>query len=129
MKIPVTGFVMDFRDEDGHHSHKLYITSWNGAPVHVHQFSGVTSVDVGHSHHYAGWTAPARSGIPHVHGYYSVTSLDKGHTHVIQGTTGAAIGLPGGGHYHSFEGHTTVNGSPPHSHTYSGRTGNAVNAT
>jgi hypothetical protein len=59
MKIPVTGFVMDSGDGDTLHSHKLYITSWNGRPVHVHAFSGVTSIDDGHSHQYASWTAPA----------------------------------------------------------------------
>ena len=47
MKIPVTGFVMDSGDDDAQHSHKLYITSWNGRPVHVHAFSGVTSINDG----------------------------------------------------------------------------------
>lgn len=124
MDIPVTGFVMDSGDEGGEHSHKLYITSWNGHPVHTHTFSGVTSVDVAHSHRYAGRTAPAPTGVPHVHGYYTVTSFDAGHTHIIQGTTGPAIALPSGGHYHLFHGYTTINGSPSHSHAYSGRTGN-----
>lgn len=129
MKIPVTGFVIESGDDDSQHSHRLYITSWNGRPVHVHAFSGVTSFDVGHSHRYSNWTAPAPSGVPHVHNYYAVTSFDLGHTHVIQGTTGPAIGMPGGGHYHLFEGHTTTNGSPPHTHAYSGKTGNEVSAS
>ncbi|PYI56898.1 YmaF family protein [Paenibacillus flagellatus] len=123
MQIPVSGFVMDFGDDD-HHSHRLYITSWDGKPVHVHSMSGVTSFDVGHSHDYSSWTAPAPSGVPHVHEYRTVTSFNAGHTHLIQGTTGPAVPLPGGGHYHLFEGYTTVNGSTPHSHAYSGRTGN-----
>ncbi|WP_274650956.1 YmaF family protein [Paenibacillus humicola] len=127
MNIPVSGFIMDAGD-DGEHSHKLYITSWNGRPVHVHSFSGVTSVDNGHSHRYASWTAPAPSGVPHVHSYNTVTSMEMGHTHEIRGTTGPAIPLPGGGHYHLFEGYTTVSGSRPHAHAYSGRTGNEVNA-
>lgn len=127
MKIPVTGFVMESSDDGNiNHSHKLYITSWNGNPVHVHAFSGVTSVDDGHSHQYASWTAPAPTGVPHVHGYNTATSVNQGHTHVIQGTTGPAIALPGGGHYHLFEGFTTINGARPHSHAYSGRTGNEV---
>ncbi|MFE5318417.1 YmaF family protein [Paenibacillus sp. NPDC056579] len=126
MKIPVTGFVLDSGDDDSH-SHRLYITSWNGRAVHVHPFSGVTSVEDGHSHRYAAWTAPAPTGVPHVHGYYAMTSLDSGHTHIIQGTTGPAIALPGGGHYHAFEGHTTINGQHPHSHAYRGNTGNEVN--
>ena len=126
MKIPVTGFVMDSGDDDDQHSHRLYITSWNGIPVHVHAFSGVTSVNDGHSHEYAGWTAPAPSGVPHVHSYRTFTSVDHGHNHLIEGTTGPAIDLPGGGHYHLFEGYTTIDGSHPHSHAYRGRTGNEV---
>ncbi|TMV46299.1 hypothetical protein FE783_26805 [Paenibacillus mesophilus] len=123
MKIPVTGFVMDSGDDD-HHSHRLYITSWDGRPVHVHPFSGVTSISDGHSHQYASWTAPAPSGVPHVHDYQVTTSFDFGHTHHIQGTTGPAVPLLGGGHYHLFEGFTTINGRHPHSHAYGGRTGN-----
>lgn len=127
MKIPVTGFVMDSGD-DAVHSHRLYITSWNGRPVHVHAIAGVTSVDDGHSHRYSSWTAPAPSGVPHVHRYHAVTSFEHGHTHVIQGTTGPAIPIPGGGHVHLFEGYTTVNGVHPHAHAYSGRTGDAVSS-
>jgi len=126
MDIPITGFVMGSSDADGHHSHQLYITSWNGTPVHVHAFAGRTSFNDGHTHDYSSWTAPAPTGVPHVHGYNTVTSLDQGHTHIIQGTTGPAIALPGGGHYHMFEGHTTISGTRPHSHAYSGRTGNEV---
>ncbi|MBW7452996.1 YmaF family protein [Paenibacillus sepulcri] len=129
MKIPVSGFVLNSGDDDDtHHSHKLYITSWNGNPVHVHSLSGITSINNGHSHQYASWTAPAPTGVPHVHGYNTVTSLNQGHTHHIQGTTGPAIALPGGGHYHLFEGFTTIDGSRPHSHAYSGRTGNEINS-
>ncbi|MBB6734549.1 YmaF family protein [Cohnella zeiphila] len=128
MQIPVTGFVVESQDDDGRHSHKLYITSWDGRPVHVHAFAGVTSVNDGHSHQYSSWTAPAPTGVPHVHDYRTITSLNQGHTHVIQGTTGPAISLPGGGHYHLFQGFTTVNGSHPHSHAYSGRTGNEANS-
>ncbi|MFC5650998.1 YmaF family protein [Paenibacillus solisilvae] len=130
MKIPVTGFVLDSGEDDTHHSHKLYITSWNDNPrqVHIHSMSGVTSINDGHSHEYVSWTAPAPTGVPHVHGYNTVTFRSQGHTHLIQGTTGPAIALPGGGHYHFFEGYTTINGSHPHSHGYSGRTGAEVSS-
>ncbi|MCD9021974.1 YmaF family protein [Cohnella silvisoli] len=128
MKIPVTGFVMDSGDGNSDHSHKLYITSWNGNPVHVHAFSGVTSINDGHSHEYESWTASAPTGVPHVHEYHTFTSYDQGHTHLIQGTTGPAIDLPSGGHYHLFEGYTTINGCHPHSHAYRGRTGNEVSS-
>jgi hypothetical protein len=126
MDIPITGFVHHSDDGDSEHSHKLYITSWDGRPVHVHPFAGITSFDVGHSHQYAGVTEPAPSGVQHVHGYYAVTSFDDGHTHVIRGTTGPAIPLPGGGHVHYFEGYTTVSGVQPHAHMYSGQTSNEV---
>jgi len=126
MDIPIKGFIFDSDDPNGQHSHKLYITSWDGRPVHVHSFAGVTSFDVGHSHEYAGVTAPAPSGVPHVHEYQAETTFNDGHTHFIRGTTGEAIPIPGGGHYHYFEGVTTVNGRHPHAHGYQGRTGNEV---
>lgn len=125
MEIPITGFIVHSDDSDSEHSHKLYITSWNGRPaVHVHPFAGNTSFDVGHYHHYAGVTEPAPSGIDHVHRYHAETSFNDGHSHTIRGTTGPAIPLPGGGHIHRFEGYTTVNGRTPHSHHYYGNTGN-----
>ncbi|MGG6311646.1 YmaF family protein [Paenibacillus macerans] len=124
MEIPVTGFILDSESSGSPHSHKLYITSWDGRPVHVHSFSGNTSFDVGHRHHYAGVTEPAASGVPHVHAYFVETSFDAGHIHTIRGTTGPAIPLPRGGHYHHFEGFTTVNGMIPHRHGYSGNTSN-----
>lgn len=124
MEIPITGFMVNAEGSDSPHSHKLYITSWDGRPVHVHPFSGNTSYDVGHKHHYAGVTEPAPDGVPHVHAYRVETSFNAGHTHIIRGTTGPVIPLPGGGHYHYFEGYTTVSGMIPHKHKYSGNTGN-----
>lgn len=125
MEIPVTGFVHHSEGGD-EHSHKLYITSWNGRPMHVHEFSGITSVNVGHRHEYAGTTEPAPSGVQHTHHYHAKTTFNAGHSHVIRGMTGPAIPLPGGGHIHMFEGVTTVNGSTPHAHHYEGRTGNEI---
>lgn len=104
------------------HSHEMFLVMWDGTALHTHHFSGVTSYDVGHSHSYAGTTAPAPTGVPHTHKYYTVTSRDNGHTHVLEGVTGPDIPLPGGGHYHFFSGYTTVDGAVPHSHAYSGRT-------
>ncbi|WP_019533980.1 YmaF family protein [Paenibacillus ginsengihumi] len=126
-KIPVAGFVFHSSDGDNAHSHRLYLTSWDGRPIyHVHPFSGVTSYDAGHTHQYVGTTEPAPSGVPHVHRYHTVTSFNHGHTHTIHGVTGPAIDVPGGGHIHYFEGFTTVNGMPPHTHRYKGATGNEV---
>ncbi|TDF90091.1 YmaF family protein [Paenibacillus piri] len=125
MEIPITGFVVDNgNDHDSLHSHKLFITSWNGRPVHVHEFAGITSFDVGHRHDYAGTTEPAPSGVQHVHRYATVTSFNAQHSHIIRGETGPAVPLPGGGHIHYFEGTTTVSGSTPHSHMYRGQTSN-----
>jgi len=122
MEIPVSGFMYHSDDSEPFHSHQLYITSWDGRPVHVHHFSGVTSFDVGHSHRYAGTTEPAPTGVPHTHRYFTFTSFDDGHHHEIRGVTGPAIPLANGGHYHEFSGTTTVNGVTPHSHKYAGKT-------
>jgi hypothetical protein len=122
MDIPVSGFMYHSDDSDPIHSHQLYITSWDGRPIHNHQFKGVTSFDDGHSHRYAGTTEPAPSGVPHTHRYFTSTSVDDRHRHQIRGITGLAISLPNGGHYHEFSGVTTVEGTRPHRHRYSGRT-------
>ncbi|WP_274363472.1 YmaF family protein [Paenibacillus thermotolerans] len=122
--IPVKGFVVHSDNGDGEHSHRLYITSWNGRQVHVHPFAGTTSFDDGHVHQYAGTTEPAPTGVQHTHGYYVETSFNHGHTHVIRGVTGPSVPLAGGGHIHYFEGVTTVNGRTPHTHHYRGHTGN-----
>ncbi|ARK32560.1 YmaF family protein [Halalkalibacter krulwichiae] len=120
--IPVTGYLYHSDEDNSEHSHTLYITSWNGRPVHTHEFRGVTSFDVGHDHRYAGTTEPAPSGVQHTHRYGTFTSFDERHRHEIRGVTGPAIFLPEGGHYHEFSGVTTVDGVTPHRHKYSGRT-------
>ncbi|MDQ0341070.1 hypothetical protein J2S00_003914 [Caldalkalibacillus uzonensis] len=121
-EVPVTGLLYDSEADGPLHSHTLYITSWDGRPVHTHQFKGVTSFDVGHNHRYAGTTEPAPSGIQHRHRYFTFTSFDEGHRHVIRGVTGPAIPLPNGGHYHEFSGVTTVSGAIRHTHRYRGIT-------
>jgi hypothetical protein len=122
MEIRVSGYLIHSNDSDSYHSHNLYITTWDGRPVHVHQFSGVTSYDAGHRHQYVGMTEPAPSGVPHTHRYFTFTSFNDGHRHEIRGVTGPAIPLPGGGHYHEFSGVTTTSGRIPHLHRYSGKT-------
>ncbi|SFS67471.1 YmaF family protein [Paenibacillus sp. BC26] len=126
MDIPITGFIVHNGYSDEDHTHILYLTSWDGKPMHVHDFSGVTSVEIGHHHQYAGTTEPAPSGVQHCHYYCTVTSVNSGHKHTIKGTTGPALPLSGGGHYHYFEGCTTVDGLTPHAHFYCGHTGNAI---
>lgn len=128
MESPVFGIVYhgNAAEDETEHAHDIYLIVWDGRPVHVHRFSGVTSFDAGHRHQYAGTTEPATTGVPHMHGYFAITTFNDGHTHTIRGVTGPAIDLPGGGHYHVFEGVSTVNGLNPHSHRYSGRTGNEL---
>jgi hypothetical protein len=96
LEIPITGFVVHSGDdESSSHSHKLYITSWDGQPVHVHHFAGTTSFNVGHSHQYAGTTEPAPSGVPHTHPFFARTTFNDEHTHDIRGVTGPAIPVGG----------------------------------
>jgi len=114
----------DDSESEHEHDHELYLINWDGMPVHVHPFSGVTSFDDGHRHGYAGMTEPAPNGVPHTHAYSTTTSFNDRHSHAISGRTGPAIPLQGGGHLHIFQGVTTVNGATPHRHSYSGRTGN-----
>ena len=127
LQIPITGFIYESDDSlNGEHSHVLYVNSLDGRRVHIHGFSGFTSFDVGHRHDYLGRTDPALSGVPHTHRYFTITSFFDGHEHQIEGVTGPAIEIPCGGHYHEFKGTTTINGSTPHKHMYSGQTGNEV---
>ncbi|WP_227935429.1 YmaF family protein [Alkalihalobacillus deserti] len=120
--VPVTGFMYHSSSDDPLHSHNMYITTWDGKPVHIHHFRGETSFDVGHNHHYAGKTEPAPSGVQHTHNYFTFTSFDAGHKHVIRGVTGPAIHIPDRGHYHEFSGVTSVDGDISHTHRYSGKT-------
>lgn len=126
MEVPFSGYMVHAGDGDAEHSHKLFLTSWNGVPVHVHEFAGITSFDNGHRHDYMGTTQPAPSGPQHTHGYYVMTTLNDGHNHIIQGVTGPPIPISTGGHIHYFEGTTSVNGRMPHVHRYGGQTGNEM---
>lgn len=123
MDIPVSGYMYSSDDPSPMHSHRLYITSWDGRAVHTHEFSGMTSFDDGHNHQYAGTTQPAPTGVQHTHQYFTFTTVDNRHRHQIRGVTGPAIPLPNGGHYHEFKGVTTIDGMHPHRHSYGGRTG------
>jgi hypothetical protein len=71
-KISVSGFIYEKAEvhSGSEHSHVLYLTHWDGRPVHFHDFEGVTSFDVGHRHGYEGTTEPAPSGVQHTHPYY-----------------------------------------------------------
>ncbi|HAS00911.1 MAG TPA: hypothetical protein DCR67_04195 [Brevibacillus sp.] len=90
-KIPVAGFLFQSNDSSAEHSHGLYITSWNGMPVHRHPFSGTTSFNDGHSHIIEGTTGPAielqRGG--HIHYFEGYTTVNgrHPHTHHYKGAT------------------------------------------
>lgn len=45
MEIQVTGFVVHSNDSDSGHSHKLFLTSWDGRPVRVMNKPVLEAVD------------------------------------------------------------------------------------
>lgn len=96
MDIPITGLIFHSPNSnlDSEHSHVLYLTSWDGRPLHKHHFSGVTSFNVGHEHRYAGTTKPAPSGVPHTHEYFTVTSFDDGHNMKFEGSQDRQLPCP-----------------------------------
>ena len=88
MDTPVYGFVIhEDGDSNGVHRHEMYLMTWDGRVLHVHEFSGFTSHDVGHHHRYAGTTNPAPNTPNHAHDYETITSFDDGHRHLIRGRT------------------------------------------
>lgn len=66
---------------------------------HSHSFSGATTYDNGHIHHYGGVTTKATSGVPHAHNMEGKTSYYTKYTT----RTGPAIQIQDGRHYHRFE--------------------------
>jgi len=59
--------------------------------MHVHNFYGGTTYDVGHLHLYSGTTSPAPEEPYHTH-YISVkTTVELAHDHVIDVETGPPI--------------------------------------
>lgn len=90
---------------------------------HVHNFSGATPLDAGHSHQFIGITGPAVSGGPHVHSVYTTTAVVQGHDHAMIAATGPAIQTQNG-HVHKFAGLTTLAQTPErHHHTFDVNTG------
>ena len=99
-EIPVTGFMVHSPDSIMIILIFLYLTTWDGRPLHKHNFSGVTHLMLGmnidmlvrQSQH------PQEFHIPT--NILLLLSLDDGHKHEIRGVTGPAIPITGGGHYH-----------------------------
>ncbi|WP_065412039.1 YmaF family protein [Pseudobacillus wudalianchiensis] len=98
----------------------MYSGGYTEGERHVHEFLGMTSIEIDHTHEYAGTTEPAPSGVPHTHEYITWTHHIDGHRHEIRGRTGPAIPLQGGGHIHYFQGFTTS--YPSHYHQFQGAT-------
>ncbi|MHC1682548.1 MAG: YmaF family protein [Clostridiaceae bacterium] len=72
-------------------------------PKHSHSFSGTTTYDQGHIHHYGGVTSIEEGGVPHVHEIEDFTTYNRGHQHPYTTRTGPAIYLPNGLHYHVIQ--------------------------
>lgn len=70
---------------------------------HSHSYSGATTYNDGHIHHYGGVTDKALSGVPHNHCMKGITTFNDNHEHSYVTKTGPAIILPRGYHYHYFE--------------------------
>lgn len=89
-------------------------------PQHSHSYSGATTYNQGHIHHYGGITSKAPTGVPHDHGMRGVTTFNNGHEHNYVTETSPAINLPDGRHYHYFR--TRVELADGHIHYMSGYT-------
>ncbi|MEW9094068.1 MAG: YmaF family protein [Clostridiaceae bacterium] len=87
---------------------------------HSHSYSGATTYNQGHIHHYGGVTDKAESGVPHNHCMQGITTFNDGHEHSYETKTGPAITLACGCHYHCFE--TKVTFVDGHIHYISGYT-------
>lgn len=70
---------------------------------HSHSFSGSTTYEQGHIHHYGGITDKETSGVPHIHHIEEITTYNNEHSHPYSTRTGPAIYLPNGSHYHLFQ--------------------------
>lgn len=80
------------------------------ARLHVHEHSGLTTCDKGHSHLHPGVTGPPiQSGASHYHQFFGQTSYDHGHYHIYHAVTGMAIMLPDGQHTHFVSTKTSYN--------------------
>jgi hypothetical protein len=66
---------------------------------HIHNYTGNTSVNDGHSHSYEGETSAAPSGVPHTHIIVGYTDYADGHRHYYSMQTSPNYQVPGG-HIH-----------------------------
>lgn len=89
-------------------------------PQHSHSYSGATTYNQGHIHHYGGITSKAQSGVPHKHSMRGITTFTDGHEHNYVTETSPAMNLEDGRHYHYFR--TSVKLADGHIHYMSGYT-------
>ena len=89
---------------------------------HVHNFSGMTSHDAGHSHQFDGTTRAAYTGGAHNHNVYT-TCVAQNHSHALSGYTGQNISGQNS-HVHQFNGLTdSANVPEHHRHSFNVTTG------
>ncbi|SDC89121.1 YmaF family protein [Paenibacillus sp. UNCCL117] len=109
--------------------------------AHAHYFQTITDVTLDHAHRMELFTYPVNGNSTdgHVHTFQGHTLMADGHFHRYVGTTGPAVGLPNGEHYHRIVSrvddepfitqgnfYTTILTIPRHTHTYSGVTGRGI---
>jgi hypothetical protein len=114
---------------------------WKQPLSHAHYMQTITDEALKHVHMMGLYTYAVNgtSTDKHVHTYQGHTLMADGHFHRFLGTTGPAIGLPNGEHYHRvisktddepfiFRGnqYSTVLAIPRHVHTFSGVTGRGI---
>ncbi|MBP1962133.1 YmaF family protein [Paenibacillus aceris] len=80
-------------------------------PAHVHFFKVMSSTDLDHNHLLRLYTfnVNGTSYDGHVHQYQGITGIKYGHYHAYFGTTGPAIALQNGNHFHFLEGIVELN--------------------
>lgn len=88
--------------------------------IHVHQYEGATTCNLGHTHTFAGVSGPAiqRPDGRHVHIVQGRTSFENNHYHEYSVYSGPDVDLPGGFHVHPVTFQTTV--VLNHSHMFTG---------
>lgn len=87
---------------------------------HSHAYSGPTTCDDCHIHHYGGVTSKAKNCAPHCHYMEGCTTYYDDHDHKYCTKTGPAIYLSNGFHYHCYE--TKVACADGHIHCIKGFT-------
>ncbi|NOU72243.1 hypothetical protein GC098_12550 [Paenibacillus sp. LMG 31458] len=80
-------------------------------PAHVHFFEIITSEELNHHHLLRLYTFNVNGTAydNHVHQYSGISGIRYGHYHAYYGTTGPAIALQDGTHFHLLDGTVELN--------------------